>query len=101
MAFPLAFTCSGNAVYSASVITMNRHRQPESNWVCLALAGCNGKNASKPRLVIDAGIVKEIRIRDDLEGGFRFGQGHAGMSCYYYYTLGRVGVGRREGCFRL
>ena len=46
-----------------------------------------------------AGIMKEIR--DDLEGGFGFGQGHVGMSCCYYYTLGRVGVGGREGCFRL
>jgi hypothetical protein len=46
----------------------------------LTLAGGNGKNASKPRLVIDAGIMKEIR--GDLEGGFGFGQGHVGMSCY-------------------
>ncbi len=105
IAFPRASTCSGNAAYSAlglsaSVITIY-HEQAARVKLGLALAGCNGKNTSKPRLVIDAGIMKEIR--DNLEGGFRFGQGHVGMSWYwyYYYTLGRVGVGGREGCFRL
>ncbi len=94
MAFPPASTCSGNAAYSASVITMNMNRQPESNWVWHWLAAmAKMQDASKPRLVIDAGIMKEIR--DDLEGGFGFGQGHVGMSCYYYYTLGRVGARRR------
>ncbi len=43
------------------------HEQAARVKLGLALAGCNGKNASKPRLVIDAGIMKEIR--DDLEGG--------------------------------
>ena len=62
----------------------------------LTLAGCNGKNASKPRLVIDAGIMKEIR--GDLEGGFGFGQGHVGMSCV---LLRHGGVGGREGGYRL
>jgi len=33
------------------------------------------KDARKPRLVIDAGIMKEIG--DDLEGGVRLGQGHS------------------------
>ncbi len=47
--------------------------------------------------------MKEIRDQGRsgrLEGGFGFGQGHVGMSCYYYYTLGRVGVlvgGREKG----
>ena len=94
MAFPPASTCSGNAAYSASVI--HYHEQAARVKLGLALAGCNGKNSSKPRLVIDAGIMKEIR--DDLEGGVWFGRGrgHVGMSCYYYYTLGRVGVGGRK-----
>ncbi len=55
------------------------------------LTGCNGKDTSKPRLVIDTGIMK--KIVDDLEGGFGLGQGH---SSYYYYAIVRVGV-RREG----
>jgi hypothetical protein len=77
--FPPASTCSGNAAYSALSITMNR--QPEAVKLGLTLAGCNGKNASKPRLVIDAGIMKEIR--DDLEGGVvGFGQGHVGPASY-------------------
>ena len=45
----------------------------------------------KPRLVIDADIMKEIR--GDLEGGFGFGQGHVGMSCVLL-RHGGVGKGR-------
>jgi hypothetical protein len=41
----------------------------------LALAGCIGKDTSKPRLVIDASIMKEIG--DDLKRGFGLGQGHS------------------------
>ncbi len=70
MAFPLAFTCSGNAAYSAS--SVSNHEQAARVKLGLSLAGCNGKNASKPRLVIDAGIMKEIG--EDLEGGFGFGK---------------------------
>jgi hypothetical protein len=56
----------------------------------LALAGCNGKDTSKPRLVIDAGIMKEIG--DDLEGGFGLGQGH-GILLLLHFRRCR----RREG----
>jgi hypothetical protein len=51
------------------------HEQTVRVKLSLALAGCNGKDTSKPRLVIDAGIMKEIG--DDLEGRFRLGQVHS------------------------
>ncbi len=74
IAFPPASTCSGNAAYFSSVIR-HYHEQTAKVKLSLALAGCNGKDTSKPRFAIDAGIMKEIG--HDLEGGFGLGQGHS------------------------
>ncbi len=46
------------------------NRQPESNWVWHWLAAME----SRPRLLIDAGIMKVKEIGEDQEGGFGFGK---------------------------